>query len=1641
MNRNFKVVFSKARGALMVVNEATSSVQAKGTKTVIAAAVAALSLGAGVASAAGVEYASAEIGSGASLTVTVDGSNTVLTPSGVVGTKADGTTGTMTKEDTVASTGAYTLSGGELIINGATFTGTIAADTDAKKANGTITLNSVAKSGTVTGVTYNAIEGTFSKLDLNLNVFNAAAGGTAGNVTIGEDTKDLTIKEGTLKTGTIEGSSTAANKVAGTATITGKKLAFGVAPDPVGDKGETSATNPGSAYDFDNAADVTLNVTAKETVAFNKGTITNAGTMTVTGESGVFVGNQDLTVGKQVTIANTGDLIFTDTTKVDFNADYTATAGHLVIKSAANTINGNITADSLKFGEANTDLSKETNQVVITGTTSNTIAYGSTVDVKALTVEDEATTVKGALKAAATTIGADKTGVLTVADTDADNNKLAVVTLGDITVGSTKETETTAGSFTLTNKAKNAVEASSLTVVKNTGVSTFTLGAGKFSVGKLTNQGNVTLTAGEFSLTGEGSNASGAVITLADSAAASLVIAEGASLQNQGDITGTDNTKGKIKVNGTLTNLPKIEAVGGTPAVNAGTITAAAVEVDGILSTALDTASATDKVYDVANTTINTAGELQTSFNAILDPTNATATTPKDALEIANTINLEGKITAAGAEVQKYIVAAGGTFNINSDKTFDTVQVAGTFATKDADVTLSVLDVKDAGTAKVNGGTLNVTTLKTAATTNTVTVEDGTLATSLTGLGLKYTDSGFASADATTAGAGKVANKSIVLKTSSLLDLDLGSVTEVTSAQLTGLTGLVSDDTKGLIDIGATKIKDVEAKIEGGKIAYTELSSIAGVTNDTIKSVTVTGLDEVKDHDAIYGAIEQADAAADSKDFTINDVSLTLTGTGNLVSYTNTTDGKKVPTLSTIKFSTPDSELVTTGEGAQIGQVGDGSNTTNGSLYVKSGDLTANGSVTINSLEVASGAKLSIADDKDGKGYAVKTGTATGEATAIISGELAAANSDVTFGSTATASYDADGAVSSFGNVNKVTGKLAAKTLTLKGDTLVAQGGTVEAGKLDANGKTVFVGDSASAGSLSVGELTAGSIYADPTWKEDGSAAAVSLVAVKKAASGTSVEADRSSIVSVGTNDVAAGTAAFAKTGFTLAKTSASKKEYSINTKTVNSVVYAEGVQYEGAVKADGNGTKDTVNNVVNIGTNSMLLVDATKVDATGEKSVFVNPVYMAANSVLYVDNVKNGDKISLTATRSGTSINADLVHEGDLLMGANKADLEKGVLSFEMEDQADLAKSGITGAGFGVIYAMYENGENVGNDNAVFFRNLVSTQTSAAYQQFSNGKYEWNTQTLNTILNDVAAIGATTGAQAVTMDAVNQMADTVAARTSVLTQRAQGVNVWVDVNGGRFEGKKVMDGAGYSSDIYAGTLGADYQFANGAVLGAALTIGTADTDSEGTTAKTSMDSDLVGFSVYGSKTFADIWNVAGDIGYLQASNDVTESGYGFGDFSEDVNAFTLGVRGEVLTKAGSVNIVPHLGLRYTRLSTDGFTAGFNTEIDDQNIFQMPVGVTVSADFETSGWTIAPKFDLSVVPTFGDKDADLKLGITGVSASDDLSVRVIDSNPVQATLGVSATNGAWGFGLNYKLGVGSDDRMNNSFNANVRYAF
>ena len=59
-------------------------------------------------------------------------------------------------------------------------------------------------------------------------------------------------------------------------------------------------------------------------------------------------------------------------------------------------------------------------------------------------------------------------------------------------------------------------------------------------------------------------------------------------------------------------------------------------------------------------------------------------------------------------------------------------------------------------------------------------------------------------------------------------------------------------------------------------------------------------------------------------------------------------------------------------------------------------------------------------------------------------------------------------------------------------------------------------------------------------------------------------------------------------------------------------------------------------------------------------------------------------------------------------------------------------------------------------------------------------------------------------------------------------------MGVWADVFYAKNEAKEIYGDFGYSADIYGGVLGFDYTAACGGTLGAALTVGTADADSEG---------------------------------------------------------------------------------------------------------------------------------------------------------------------------------------------------------------
>ena len=295
-------------------------------------------------------------------------------------------------------------------------------------------------------------------------------------------------------------------------------------------------------------------------------------------------------------------------------------------------------------------------------------------------------------------------------------------------------------------------------------------------------------------------------------------------------------------------------------------------------------------------------------------------------------------------------------------------------------------------------------------------------------------------------------------------------------------------------------------------------------------------------------------------------------------------------------------------------------------------------------------------------------------------------------------------------------------------------------------------------------------------------------------------------------------------------------------------------------------------------------------------------------------------------------------------------------------------------------------------------------------------------------------------GAYNAALDAGEQFNKALDRRMTVANglNRAEGFTLWADVIGTSNQAKKLYGNSGYDLDLYGGVLGGDYTFAQyDATLGAALTVGTGSGGSKGTATSIDNDVDFVGFSVYGNKR-CPIVNSKFDLGYMQTKSDISAAN-SMGNWSSDVKAkaFTFGFGVELPTTVGIVNVTPHAGIRYTRLDVEGRDGLFGTDDDKLNVFQAPLGVTFSGAFEMSGWNLAPTFDLSVVPAFGDKDATTKYnGLTT-----EVITRVVDSSPVQATLGLSAQKDAFTFGINYTLGAGSDERQNHSFNANVRYTF
>lgn len=461
-------------------------------------------------------------------------------------------------------------------------------------------------------------------------------------------------------------------------------------------------------------------------------------------------------------------------------------------------------------------------------------------------------------------------------------------------------------------------------------------------------------------------------------------------------------------------------------------------------------------------------------------------------------------------------------------------------------------------------------------------------------------------------------------------------------------------------------------------------------------------------------------------------------------------------------------------------------------------------------------------------------------------------------------------------------------------------------------------------------------------------------------------------------------------------------------------VIGKNGGFYFGNVKGDNGGG-------VKLATNSVTVIDADHFMQSGE-SVFAGAGANltlggggTTNARIVLDNLLSKGTLDLTAGDivnvnypSGYITSTNLFLE---LKGTVEGDPSSVVIGFNEGAVKDAAVAG-------AVDQILTAGGNRKNQIVI---NAIGQQDeflNAAGDQL-NGRGE------QAVKEFVAA--------PVTAGTYNMAYDSMELISNALIQRnldaKKGLGVWADVFYGSNESDSLYGDSGYSSDIYGGMLGVDFGFGEGARVGAALSIGSGDGDSEGSVSKYSTDSDFWGLSVYAGKDFGGL-TFTGDMSYLWLDNDIGGSVAGVSaSESLDSTVFSLGVRADWKAYEGKVlQVVPHAGVRWASIDVDDYRG---LSMDKMNVIEMPIGVTVKGVFETaSGWQVAPEIDFTAAPQIGDTEVETIIG----------DVDVID-NVYNASIGVNAGTDAVRFGLSYKYGFGNDGRSNNTFNLKASYLF
>ena len=505
---------------------------------------------------------------------------------------------------------------------------------------------------------------------------------------------------------------------------------------------------------------------------------------------------------------------------------------------------------------------------------------------------------------------------------------------------------------------------------------------------------------------------------------------------------------------------------------------------------------------------------------------------------------------------------------------------------------------------------------------------------------------------------------------------------------------------------------------------------------------------------------------------------------------------------------------------------------------------------------------------------------------------------------------------------------------------------------------------------------------------------------------------------------------------------------------TPNAVVLNKGIKF------DGNGGIYVGTKPGTSATANTLTVDAGSALVITDKVFTVDPA----------TGKKTGAAIVANGGTGGTAAIADGAKL--VLVGAfNGADNELEILNGFTTSGDSVSKFDVSIGGSDLLEAKWNGTKldvNLTQDKAKLASAFAGASTPVKQfmlDMLAGDKFAYSTEAGYQLINELAMAGNGTaadaaahaatyaGAQQAAVASVTTMADAMFGRVGAVGVEAASIaatgsqangGVWLtpmykSVDSDGFNAQ----GASYGSDVDLSGVAFGADTVNGNMrFGAVFNIGSGDAEGKGNGNGLKDEFDYYGFGIYSAMGFGN-FALVGDASMTVISHEV--EGHNLKG-KADTTAVTMGVTGQYTVATPAVDVTPHLGARFIRLNTDSYdlvgekgVVG-TTDFDVQNVFSVPLGVTLSKAFVAGGWSLAPSADLTIAFNTGDTDAKSTTRFSGINKNLDLTSEVLDEVQYGLTVGLGAQYGAFGtsFGINY---TGSDNTDAFGVNAQCRYMF